>query len=75
MQAVGYVWQQGSILFQLSPFCPVASLGMQFEFCFFSPEIRGLAHAVSLPGPAQLPVTVQPEAEIPGGDEDARIPV
>lgn len=61
--------------FSFPPFCPMASLDTQFEFCFFSPEIRGLTHAVSLLGPTQLPVTVQPEAEIPGGDEDARVPV
>ena len=61
--------------FSFPPFFFFVSLDTQFEFCFFSPEIRGLTHAVSLLGPTQLPVTVQPEAEIPGGDEDARVPV
>lgn len=52
-----------------------ASLDMQFDFCLLSPEIRGLTHAVSLLGPAQLPVTVQLAAEIPDSDEDAGVPV
>lgn len=50
-----------------------ASLDMQFDFCLLSPEIRGLTHAVSLLGPAQLPVTVQLAAEIPDSDEDAGV--